>query len=630
MSMDRFGVHKDSSALDTISRARRTLEEVGIALIERPWSDFGAHNHSLTLEDIDNPTVSSSGKGVTKPLALASGYAEFLERVQNLMKYQKTFGLMQEVSVTYPDEKAVPLSQLIRDDRELLDVFFDGDLEPFKPFEDDQGRIRCVPFFDVDRLAIAFVPWLPLRVLCCNNGTCAGNTYEEALSQGLCELFERYALRKFFSDDRPFPELPAAAIEQLECAALVEEFRKEGYQLVFKDMTLGGAIPVVGVVLVNKTRGGYLVSVGSDPLFETAVQRCLTEVVQNRSELGRQLSPLSLSDRPYATGPFSTEAKNRLFNMIHFPRYGRAIFPPGLVMHKEASPQYCQAFLPRFRDHKETLRFLVEKVQSNGWRLLVRDVSFLGFPALQAFIPGVSNLGALPPYLHQYLEMKKRLLKIPRLTDQELRETVDVLEKSFDEPRWWWRFPSRLSVHGNFGDLFHNNWLEDGIDLDEKCTLRKLPLILVLVMIYRRLGDDQKVFHSLDRAVTELLPKLLDVTAGAPADDGGNQPGGDVRLLQAAFLYYRYKLAGWSEDEIRKGVAPTFGGELGVTIAGFGSLSLQLLESIWPLPNCGHCPECAVQASCYYPSWKSVALKLKARMQESFPRQSELARLFKA
>lgn len=226
--------------------------------------------------------------------------------------------------------------------------------------------------------------------------------------------------------------------------------------------------------------------------------------------------------------------------------------------------------------------------------------------------------------------MKKRLLKIPRLTDQELRETVEVIEKSLDEPRWWWRFPSRLSVCGNFGELFHNNWLEDGIDLDEECILNDLPLILVLVMMYRRIGDDEKVFRSLDRAVTELLPKLLFRKAGVPADSGGHVSGREVRLLQVAFLYYKYKLAGWSADEIRKSVASTFGDQSGRAVAAFEDLSLQPFESIWPLPNCGCCSECAVQDSCYYPSWKSVAIKLNTKMRESFPRQSELARLFES
>jgi hypothetical protein len=114
-------------------------------------------------------------------------------------------------------------------------------------------------------------------------------------------------------------------------------------------------------------------------------------------------------------------------------------------------------------------------------------------------------------------------------------------------------------------------------------------------------------------------------TAGS---GGGHGEGSEVRLLQVAFLYYRYTRAGWSGDDVRRGVAATFGDEWESAVAALEDRSDQVFDSIWPMPNCGDCSGCAVRGSCYYPSWKSVAARLDARMRESFPRQSDLARLF--
>ena len=49
-----------------------------------------------------------------------------------------------------------------------------------------------------------------VQLLCGTTGLCAGNTPEEAMLQGLMEVFERYAVKKLYQYGLTPPEIPAA------------------------------------------------------------------------------------------------------------------------------------------------------------------------------------------------------------------------------------------------------------------------------------------------------------------------------------------------------------------------------------------------------------------------------------
>lgn len=73
-------------------------------------------------------------------------------------------------------------------------------------YKENKG-FYCVPFYDV---LSSKIQYLPLNYICWKNhttGLCAGNTKEEAIVQGLSEIFERYSQREVLYNEYSLPTI---------------------------------------------------------------------------------------------------------------------------------------------------------------------------------------------------------------------------------------------------------------------------------------------------------------------------------------------------------------------------------------------------------------------------------------
>ncbi|MBR0342849.1 MAG: hypothetical protein IJH64_11510 [Oscillospiraceae bacterium] len=78
----QYSKHKECGPEETVSRIRKILDICGIetqVLNERNQFE-GAFSNRIVLKNLG---VGTNGKGTTKAYALASGYAEFMERLEN-------------------------------------------------------------------------------------------------------------------------------------------------------------------------------------------------------------------------------------------------------------------------------------------------------------------------------------------------------------------------------------------------------------------------------------------------------------------------------------------------------------------------------------------------------------------
>ena len=74
--------YKEVAPEETVKRIKKILNEVGIKTEEK-WqekSSVGTYSLRVCVKGTD---IGQNGKGMTKEFAMASGYAEFLERLQN-------------------------------------------------------------------------------------------------------------------------------------------------------------------------------------------------------------------------------------------------------------------------------------------------------------------------------------------------------------------------------------------------------------------------------------------------------------------------------------------------------------------------------------------------------------------
>lgn len=76
--------------------------------------------------------------------------------------------------------------------------------------EYEKGKMECVAYRQYGIGQSILVPHVLADIYYGSNGMAAGNTMEETMVQGLCEIFERYAMRLVIGDlidrDVLFPE----------------------------------------------------------------------------------------------------------------------------------------------------------------------------------------------------------------------------------------------------------------------------------------------------------------------------------------------------------------------------------------------------------------------------------------
>jgi len=150
-----LGSHKECNPRETIQTLRKILLQLEILPIETNWEQFG-DLHSLRLEDSEYPK-GWNGKGVTREFALASAYAEFVERIQNEDFYGRDFGLMKVHERFYPDEVVCKTSSLMENIPSVMLSL--SDVSESSALEELADEYRCAPYADLNGKKVHLLPF---------------------------------------------------------------------------------------------------------------------------------------------------------------------------------------------------------------------------------------------------------------------------------------------------------------------------------------------------------------------------------------------------------------------------------------------------------------------------------------
>jgi len=116
------------------------------------------------------------------------------------------------------------------------------------------------------------------------NGPSAGNTLEEAVSQGLCEVVERHVSALVAQGCIRTPAIDPATAAGPAARQLLERFNACGVRVELRDFTLGTGIPTVAAIAYDPAtfprRSEIVFTAGTTPGPEKALIRALTEVAQ--------------------------------------------------------------------------------------------------------------------------------------------------------------------------------------------------------------------------------------------------------------------------------------------------------------------------------------------------------------
>lgn len=389
-----YNKYKDADPMDTLNRIKSILVEIGIKT-EVTWVDSGVGNVYSNHISISNSSFGTNGKGTSKEYALASGYAELIERIQNGILLSIQYGrIAKQVGFLYsPDEAIKTTEELVAQDDEFLNFFFSffhiETLDEKKTFLREfprmdtlpQNLFRCLPFADPATSQIVYIPADILFPICGSNGMATGNTPEEALVQALSEILERYANKAVLEGVVP-PEIPREYWEKTGIRCLVNEIEQHGrYRVSIRDCSLGRGLPVTAVVITDCKNGKFGVHFGCHPSFEVSVERCLTEALQGKN-LESAASMNEIGD---------SHLCNSIDNGPNLMKLGYGAYPISFFADE---PSY--AFVPKDEQPGSTNTEMMEKlldiIHSEGFDVLVRDASHLGFPTYHVLVPGMSEL----------------------------------------------------------------------------------------------------------------------------------------------------------------------------------------------------------------------------------------------
>ncbi len=116
------------------------------------------------------------------------------------------------------------------------------------------------------------------------NGPSAGNTYEEAVIQGISEVVERHVCALITRDRIATPTIDQASITDPVALALLAKFNKNGIQLHLNDFSLDTGIPTIGALAWDPAtfpeQSEIVYTAGTTPDANKALIRALTEVAQ--------------------------------------------------------------------------------------------------------------------------------------------------------------------------------------------------------------------------------------------------------------------------------------------------------------------------------------------------------------
>jgi uncharacterized domain len=585
---------KDCSPEQTIQKIRSILVSVGLFPHEVFWGEHARNCYNVRLELDGFLETGVNGKGVSRPYALASAYGEMMERLQCNMLFKQFFGLMNELSQGYPDARTEKLHDLIRQSEQFYANMLNAEKSSLINMFHNRN-VYCLPYFHVNSRSCTYLPESLINTTCGSNGMCAGNSASEALVQGLSEIVERYVSKQLKCPDYCFPDIPVAEVTNSILKEMIEDIQAKGYKLLIKDLTLGGVFPCLGVLIMNQSTMDYFLSLGSHPVFDIALQRCITEAFQVKEIQNKMNSFIEL---------FS---ENGNFNFMRQLKLGNYKVDLSLLETNIPSIVYKNAFVEGQKSNHEMVKLVCDRLIARNFDIYIRDVSYLDFPAFRIYINGMSEMNWPKQVIDNAngsFSIRRYLMSLKKCNVQELRKLTSMVEeenKGFVELDY--------SSEYKFRDIFSQCAVifKPGTDFHE--LLQDIDYFLAI--LYSRLADYEKAYLYLKKYIDK---------------KHGELPG--TKYFLCVLHFFKLRMQGKDDMQEIRGILESIHG----AIAG------EVIDDIsdpekafryFDLPSCGDCSRCSYSdGRCSYPSWKNYMQEFQKKINAYPVGQGKLISLF--
>ena len=431
---------KEVSPKTTVERIKKILCDLGIRVGDSCVDAGLDHCYSVSVF-AEGGYPATNGKGVTEDLALASGYAEFMERLQCGLFLLPGMNEEKTPSVylhTYaPDGRYMTESELIED----------GDWMDFLISEypgltrekiakicslyayNSTGKMLTLPFYSLFEKKYVYLPAGFVERMYTANGCCAGNTRDEAWVHALSEILERNRCAKMVASGEALPAIPDDVLSGFPIVRdILENIKKTGYfDIKIFDCSYGCGFPVIATRIIDKRSSKYIVCVGSDPVLEIAIERTLTEIFQGKTVETFK----SLKSERILVDVHDISATENIRNQF---QAGNALFTVDFFSDELSCTRKCGKFEDNSNmANSELLQKMIVFYKKLGKPVYVRNYSFLGFNTYKIVVPGFSESRGLslcePVQKHYFLLRAAEALKYIENADQTLLSDLLMVDR---------------------------------------------------------------------------------------------------------------------------------------------------------------------------------------------------------
>lgn len=580
--------YKDIHPIKTIQKIRNILSENEI-LTKEEYIDnelFFSCRITLSNNELYKLNIGSNGKGTNLEYSMASGYAEFMERLQNHALFHNARYASREFISQFPSDslyvKKLRSKNLIFDyiydkKEEIWDIqrvidYSNKDLALLYNFSDPSeaniffiqklgiSKALMLPFEDIQNKKIKYLPIDLCLPRIATNGMCAGNSKDEAILQGICEIFERYSLKRIYYERIVLPTIPISFFKDTFIADKIQLIKENyNYEVIIKDCSLGIGIPVVGVLLIDTLRGKYNFKLGADFVLSRALSRCLSELQQGTSNF-RWIDFKFIDIDDFSSLKIDNIEKNNFCKLF---TTGIGYWPSSILLES------CQDFIPYNKDYgisnDEDLEISINIIKKMGYDIYIKDNSTLGFPSYQIIIPGMSNIWYEKDDHEIYSSdfyNTDLLNKFGTTTCSEKKKLAEVLEKNYNLMKYHnYNYTSKYLYNTNY-DLMN-------LDID-----------LLLFMIFYSIKNYTKAHYY----ITEFLKEK------------------DFSLFRYYFAvadYVKfYHLHSGKLDEVYKKLIVLYSKEIIDEI--LVDFSHENIFHYYDFPTCFNCEKCSISETCHF------------------------------
>ena len=346
-------------------------------------SEIGTWSCALVLKFNNIIINRSNGKGITKDLALASGYGELYERFCNkigleggflytdkIMQYNKKhFGYSID-----PEEKILPINSVLQD-QSNCDLQLNNCEKLFGSKENSNLYINFIcgdnfigiPYKNLFTDEIKYFDFrLIPHLYTSSTGMCAGNSFYEAINQGISEILERKIYNDFLiSDKKNYKLIDLSSIENKKLKQYIKKIQIDNEFYLF-DLSYDFKAPVLYGLFKNKTTGGYWNSVGCFPIFDIALERVITEAYQNIGSL--ELSTM----RPQL---LSKNFSQEYFAFMSFVNYNQLPAYKDNILNNTFITTYNTEYFIKAKNNKQIFNYYQNLLKTKNITLYYKDTS---------------------------------------------------------------------------------------------------------------------------------------------------------------------------------------------------------------------------------------------------------------